>query len=267
MTDKKVRVLVVMTAIILLLSGFVLYFVFDKQGMNKHGSSNYINYDVNDYIEITPVIFSEYNDVYSSINVSKLILKNIDDKLYDDFIQNENMIIDYISGYYNEIKSSGNYEAVSTATSTIKAQINDTVLSILYRIDFNLDKENFNDNIKSYVISYNIDLGTNKVITNNDLLSKYNYSKSYIADKLFNDDISINKGQVVIDKNSNISLTKNDIERKKDEYVERIIDEFDNIIIMYIDNKTLVLVYDSRSLKNMFFDNKFDTNIKYKYLQ
>lgn len=267
MTDRKAKGLVVMTAIILLLFGFVLYFVFDKQGMNKHGGSNYVNYDVNDYIEVTPVIFSEYSDVYSNINVSKITLKNIDDKLYSDFIENEEILIEYITGYYNEIKSSDVYESVNIVNSTIKAQVNDTVLSILYRMDFNLDKTHFNDNVKSYVISYNIDLGTNKVINNSDLLSKYNYSKNYIANKLFNEDILINKGQVVIDKNSNISLTKNDIERKKDEYLERIIDEFDNIIVMYIDNKTLVLVYDSRNLKNMFFDNKFDTNIKYKYLQ
>ena len=108
---------------------------------------------------------------------------------------------------------------------------------------------------------------TNKVLTNADLLLKYDYNKNFIADKLFIEEILIGKGQVVIDKNTNISLTRSDIERKKDSYINRIILDFDNTIDMYIESNNLVLVYDKKELKNNFFDNEFETDIVFKYLK
>lgn len=267
MTDKKVRGLIIAAAMLLLLAGGILYYVFYKQGMSNNAAGSYVNYDIDNYVEISPVVFNEYNDIYSSINVSKVKIKNLDNKLTINFIEKQDEIINYIKEYYDDLKLSEQYSSNNTVTSTIKAQINNTVLSVFYRVDFNLDDNVFNEGIKSYVISYNIDLGTNKILTNDDLLLKYNYSKKSIADKLFNDDVLIAKGQVVIDKDTHISLVRNDIERKKEKYVERITNEFDNIMVMYIDNKSLVLVYNSKNLKEIFFDNKFDTNIKFKYLQ
>jgi len=266
MSDRKARWLVIIFAFILLLAGAILFYIFDKQGMGKSRNNKYVNYNVNDYVEINPVVFNKYNDVYSNINVSKISIKNLSDKLSKEFVNKEEEIINYITAYYNEIKVSKDHSPVTTATSTIKTQINGAILSIFYRVDFNLDENVFSDNIKSYFITLNVDLGTNKVLNNNDLLSKYNYNKNYIADKLFNEEILIQNGQVVIDKNTNISITKSDIERKKTEYVDRIIAEFDNIIEMYIENNALVLVYNSEELKKLFFDNKFDTDIKFKYL-
>lgn len=267
MNNRSIRGLVSFAAILLLLSGTILFIVFERQGMSKNKINNYVSYNIEDYIEISPVVFNEYNDVYSSINVSKINIKNLDNELIKDFIEREAEIIGYTTDYYEEIKSISNYSDSNTVTSTIKNQINGTVLSILHQIDFNLDENIFGDNKKSYFITYNIDLGTNKVFSNNDLLSKYNYSKNYIAEKLFNEEVIIESGQVVIDKDTNISLTKNDIERKKELYIDRIIDEFDNIIVMYIDNGSLVLVYNNKDLKSLFFDNIFDTEIKLKYLK
>lgn len=267
MNDRKVRGLILITAIALLIAGSVLFFAFDKQGKGKNKTSNYVNYNINDYVEISPVVFNTYGDVYTNINVSKITLKNIDEELTEEFMYDEEEIIGYITGYYEEISESANYMPVSTVTSTIKTQMNGAVLSIFYRLDFTLDESVFSDNIKSYVVTTNIDLGTNKVLSNDDLLSKYNYTKNYIADKLFNEDVLIEKNQMVIDKNTNMSLTKSDIERKKNEYVNRIISEFNNIIEMYIENGSLVLVYDTKELKSIFFDNKFDTDIKFRYLK
>lgn len=267
MNDKNVRVLVVLTAVFLLLIGVGLHVMFDIQGMRKSKNNNYVNYNVNDYIEVSPVVFNEYNNVYSSINVSRISIKNIDEEITNEFITRQEEIIDYITGYYREINASNDYVPVNNVSSTIKTQINGAVLSILYRVDFNLDETVFDDNVKSYVVTLNVDLGTNKLLSKSDLLSKYDYSRDYIADKLFNEDILIEKGQVVIDRDTNISLTKSDIERKKVDYVNRIISEFDNIIDMYVDNNSLVLVYDKRELNNIFFDNEFDTDIVFRYLK
>lgn len=266
MSDRKAKWLVVIFVIILLMSGAILFFVFEKQGMGKNNYSKYVNYNINDYVDVTPVVFNEYEDVYSDINVSKVTFKNLDANLMIDFLNKEDEIINYITAYYNEISSNKSQSIVSKVTSTIKTQINGAILSVFYRVDFNLDDEVYTDNIKVYFITINIDLGTNKILNNSDLLSKYSYNRSYIADKLFNEDILIQSGQVVIDKDTNISITKNDIERKKSSYVDRIIGEFDNIIEMYIENSSLVLVYNSEVLKKLFFDNEFDTDIKFKYL-
>lgn len=267
MNDRKVRGLVIITAFVLLFAGISLYILFDKQGIGKDKNNHYVNYNVNDYIEVSPVVFNNYNNVYSNINVSKIDIKNIDQNITKEFITREEELIGYISGYYREITANSSYVPVNTVSSSIKTQINGAVLSLFYKVDFNLDSNIFDDNIKSYVITTNIDLGTNKILTKDDLLSKYNYTRSYIADKLFNDDVLIEKNQIVIDKNTNMSLTRNDIERKKDEYVKRIISEFDNIIDMYIENGSLVLVYDTKELKGIFFDNEFDTDIKFRYLK
>lgn len=267
MNDKKSRGLVIMTAIMLLLAGVILYITFDKQGMKKNKISNYINYSVNDYVEVSPVVFNEYSNVYSSINVSKINIKKLDKSMVEDFIKKEDEIISYITGYYKEISTSEYYNPVNTAVSTIKTQINGAVLSIFYQVDFNLDENIFEDNNKSYVTTLNVDLATNKLLTKEDLLSKFDYTKEYIVDKLFNEDLLIEKGQIVIDKDTNISLTRGDIERKKEEYVKRIILEFDNIIDMYIENNSLTLVYDNKELKSVFFDNKFETDLKFRYLK
>ena len=96
MNDKKANKLVVISAIFLVLSGAVLYYIFEKQGYDNKGTSNYINYNVNDYIVTTPIIFSDYNDFYSSINVSKVEIKNIDSSITKDFIDEEIVIINYI---------------------------------------------------------------------------------------------------------------------------------------------------------------------------
>jgi len=175
-------------------------------------------------------------------------------------------MINYVTGYYNDINTQ-NYIPVNTVSSNIKTQINGTVLSIFYELNFDLDERIFSNNKRSYFTTINIDLGTEKTLTTDDLLSKYNYTKKHIAEKLFEEDVLISNNQVVIDKDTNISLTKNDIERKKEEYVSRIINEFDNIINMYIENKSLALVYDTQKLKSIFFDNEFDTNIKIRYLK
>lgn len=268
MNEKKIKIFVIVTAFIFLFAGAVLYFIFDKQGIEKNKTGGYVNYNVNDYIEISPVIFKNYSDVYNNISVSKISFKNINQNLVESFLTKQEEIIGYINSYYNEISKSGtNHTPLSSVSSIVKTQINSAVLSVLYRLDFSLDENVYNDNIKSYIITVNIDLGTNKILTNEELLLKYNYSKDYLADKLFDEDLLIEKGQIVIDKDTNISLTRSDIERKKTNYVNRIISEFDNIIDIYVENGSLVLVYDASDLKSLFFDNKFNNDVKFRYLK
>ncbi len=267
MNDKKANRLVVISAIFLVLSGVILYYIFEKQGYDNKGTSNYINYNVNDYIVTTPIIFSDYNDFYSSINVSKVEIKNIDSSITKEFINEEKEIINYISGYYNEIMPKADYVPINTANSIIKTQINGAILSVFYQMNINLDENLFDDNEKSYIITTNIDLGTGRSLTTDDLLNKYNYTKKYIAEKIYEEDVLVGKGEVVTDKSTNISLTKQDIEKRKEEYVERITSEFNNIIKVYIENNYLTIVYDKKELNDLFFDNKFDTDIKIRYLK
>lgn len=269
MSEKTAKVLVVVSAIFLLLVGFGLYKLFEYQGINKDTTSRKIvNYDIKDYVETVPVVFNGYSNVYSKINVSRVNLKDLDNNVIKSFMDEEDKLIEYITTYYNEINNEvENYISSNEVSSSIKMQINGAILSIYYGLDFNLDKNIYSNNIKKYVITTNIDLATGRILSNNDLLKKYNYTRKYIVEKIFDEDLIIGNGQIVIDKNTNISLTKEDIERNKEEYINELITEFDNFINMYIDNKTLVIVYNKSELRNMFFDNDFDSELIVRYLK
>lgn len=269
MSEKTAKALVVVSAIFLLLVGFGLYKLFEYQGINKDTTSRKIvNYDIKDYVETVPVVFNGYSNVYSKINVSRVTLKDLDNNVIKSFMDEEDKLIEYITTYYNEINDEvENYIPSNEVTSSIKMQINSAILSIYYELDFNLDKNIYSNNIKKYVITTNIDLATGRILSNNDLLKKYNYTRKYIVEKIFDEDLIIGNGQIVIDKNTNISLTKEDIERNKEEYINELITEFDNFINMYIDNKTLVIVYNKSELRNMFFDNEFDSELIVRYLK
>ena len=269
MSEKTAKVLVVVSAIFLLLVGFGLYKLFEYQGINKDTTSRKIvNYDIKDYVETVPVVFNGYSNVYSKINVSRVTLKDLDNDVIKNFMDEEDKLIEYITTYYNEINNEvENYIPSNEVTSSIKMQINGAILSIYYELDFNLDKNIYSNNFKKYVITTNIDLATGRILSNNDLLKKYNYTRKYIVEKIFDEDLIIGNGQIVIDKNTNISLTKEDIERNKEEYINELITEFDNFINMYIDNKTLVIVYNKSELRNMFFDNEFDSELIVRYLK
>ena len=269
MSEKTAKALVVVSAIFLLLVGFGLYKLFEYQGINKDTTSRKIvNYDIKDYVETVPVVFNGYSNVYSKINVSRVNLKDLDNNVIKNYMDEEDKLIEYITTYYNEINNEvENYIPSNEVTSSIKMQINGAILSIYYELDFNLDKNIYSNNIKKYVITTNIDLATGRILSNNDLLKKYNYTRKYIVEKIFDEDLIIGNGQIVIDKNTNISLTKEDIERNKEEYINELITEFDNFINMYIDNKTLVIVYNKSELRNMFFDNDFDSELIVRYLK
>lgn len=269
MSEKAAKVLVVVSAIFLLLVGFGLYKLFEYQGINKDTTSRKIvNYDIKDYVETVPVVFNGYSNVYSKINVSRVTLKDLDNNVIKSFMDEEDKLIEYITTYYNEINNEvENYIPSNEVSSSIKMQINGAILSIYYELDFNLDKNIYSNNIKKYVITTNVDLATGRILSNNDLLKKYNYTRKYIVEKIFDEDLIIGNGQIVIDKNTNISLTKEDIERNKEEYINELITEFNNFINMYIDNKTLVIVYNKSELRNMFFDNDFDSELIVRYLK
>lgn len=262
MSDKQAKLLILLASIFLVFSGFILYIVFQKQGYSNVNSNSIINYNINDYIETEPLIYNNYDDVYSNINVSKIKFKNIDITLTDNFMESENEIIQYIDKYYVEIKKNGSYNKNNTVISFIKTQINSTILSVYYNIQFNI-----NDEIRNFVITTNIDLKTNKILSTDDLLNKYNYTKNYISQKLFDEIVLINDNDVVIDKITNISLNKNDILRKKNEYLERIVSEFDNIIEMYIENNSLTISYDTKTIKELFFICNDNSEIILKYLK
>lgn len=269
MSEKTAKALVVVSAIFLLLVGFGLYKLFEYQGINKDTTSRKIvNYDIKDYVETVPVVFNGYSNVYSKINVSRVTLKDLDNDVIKNFMDEEEKLIEYITTYYNEINNEvENYIPSNEVSSSIKMQINGAILSIYYELDFNLDKNIYSNNIKKYVITTNVDLATGRILSNNDLLKKYNYTRKYIVEKIFDEDLIIGNGQIVIDKNTNISLTKEDIERNKEEYINELITEFDNFINMYIDNKTLVIVYNKSELRSMFFDNEFDSELIVRYLK
>lgn len=267
MSDKKAKVLIFGSALFLIITGVFLYKLFEYQGYDQEKEKNaYIDYEVNDYTVVSEVTMDGYSDVFNDIDINKVSFKNIDSSLTKDFINKEEELISYVKRYYNEIKKD-EYTNNNKAYSKVKTIVNDTILSVYYEMEFVFDDTMYKDNIKNYIITFSIDLRTAKVLTNDDLLNKYNYTKDYIGEKIYNDDILISDSEILIDKNTNISLTKKDIERKKKDYINRIVTDFDNLVKLYVERDTLVLVYDTKDIKNMFFSDEFITNIKVRYLK
>lgn len=130
MSGKAAKALVIFSALFLILLGVGLYKLFEYQGYDKKETNKFINYNVKDYIETTPIIFSNYSDVYSSINVSKITFKNLDSDLTKTFENEEAELIDYINKYYDELKKEEDYTSNNTVTTLIKTQVNSTVLSV-----------------------------------------------------------------------------------------------------------------------------------------
>ena len=267
MSNRTSKILVIVSAVVLLLSGAGLYVLFDIQGYGKTERKQVVSYNIKDYIETRALAFNDYNNVYNSINVSRVDIKNISNDSISDFISREDELIGYIDAYYDEIVARDGYVPINTANSNIKVQINGTILSVFYELDFFLDDSIFENNVKKYVATINIDLATEEVLSNDFLLKKYDYTKRYLSEKLFEEDVLIATNQAVMQKDTNITLTKSDIEKQKEEYVERIVNEFDNIIKMYIENNSLVMVYDKKELNNIFFDNNYMTELKIRYLK
>ena len=267
MSDKASKILVMGGAVFLILLGICLYKLFEYQGYKETKERNaYVSYEVNDYVTVSTVDYYNLDDVYNNIEVNRVTFKNIDENLTKEFLDEEEELINYVKRYYNEIKKE-EHTNLNTVNSKIKTIVNDTVLSVYYEIEFVFDENIYNDNIRNYILTFNVDLKTMKVLNDDDLLNKFNYTKEYISEKIFNDDILINDNEIVIDKNTNISFTKKDIERRKEEYINRIVADFNNIIKMYIERGSLVLVYDSKEVKTIFFDGNFDTDIKIRYLK
>ena len=94
MSERTAKLLVIISAIILLVIGFGLYKVFEYYGFGE-GTSNkkIVNYDIKDYVETTPVVFNNYSNVYNKINVSKVNLKNINIESTSTFLNEEEELI------------------------------------------------------------------------------------------------------------------------------------------------------------------------------
>ena len=96
MSEKTAKGLVVLSAVILLMVGFGLYKLFEYQGINKDTTSKrLVNYDIKDYVETEPVILTKYNNVFGSINVSRVKLKNLRNDVINDFYNKEVELIGY----------------------------------------------------------------------------------------------------------------------------------------------------------------------------
>ena len=73
MSERTAKLLVVISAIILLLVGFGLYKVFEYYGFGESTSNKKIvNYDIKDYVETTPVVFNNYSNTSVRTNLLDL---------------------------------------------------------------------------------------------------------------------------------------------------------------------------------------------------
>ena len=72
MSGKTAKILVIVSAFFLILLGVGLYELFDYQGYGvKKANNTFVNYNVKDYIETTPIVFNNYRSFSISCTLER----------------------------------------------------------------------------------------------------------------------------------------------------------------------------------------------------
>lgn len=251
--DKKEFIIgsIILTILILLAVIITLFVLYEKEKRSILSVSEN-KYNVADYIYIEKVDYSKYANLFKgNLELPKITLKNIDQNIIDDY---ENKEIDILLEIVNcsklleeKIKDS-EYNPVSTINVDMNYRVINNILSIKYILNIDLD---FELGTITKTIFFNYDLNNRVVISNLELLNKIGYNDYDLSLYLLNNNILKDKNMEdkVIDSVSNEEITIQSIVDNKDEYIDRIIDELNNVDI-YVDNDNIVVGYFNNKLIN-----------------
>ena len=223
-----------MIIIILIIAIFCIlgYFVYDNYlSDNKELDS----YKVEDYIAIEKVNLFDTD----KIDVEKIVFKNLDASIVNEFYNMQNRLINNVENSYNYWVPL-NFEGLLSkdgmiAYSDIWYQINGDILSVYYYMHFEDAMGECN-----YIAVINIDLENKKIVTNEKLLKLGGSSFEKIAEEHYRNTLVIakkcsdsDKYCGVQDKDYNI-IKASQFEKDKDIYIDMIVGGLDGAISCYI---------------------------------
>lgn len=251
--DKKEFVIgsIILTILILLVVIITLFVLYEKERRSILSVPEN-KYNVADYVYIEKVDYSKYANLFKgNLELPKITLKNIDQNIIDDFETKETDILLEIvnsSKLLEEKINDSEYNPVSTINVDMDYRVINDILSIKYILKIDLD---FELGTVTKTIFFNYDLNDKVVLSNLELLKKIDYDDYDLSLYLLDNSILKDKNMEdkVIDSISNEEIIIQNIVDNKDEYIDRIIDELNNVDI-YVDNDNIVVGYFNNKLIN-----------------
>lgn len=229
-SDYK-RIILVSIMIICIIISMCTYWMFAYK--NKYGylhiNKRIVSYKLSDYI-------------YTSGDV--LYLKGIDSKINDDFLKRQRDII-------------SNNMVIDTK---IMNGIYDDILSVKISYVIYGDLANYEE-----VITINIDLENDTVISNDDLIDKLDSSYIDIANDIFDSYILLpdDYDKMVVDAIDNSEISASEFNRNKYKYVIRIREMLPSNISLYIDDGRLYYMVRMNEVNKVCYYTNIDINMSY----
>lgn len=255
MKNKFLNIIIIILIIAIL--GVIGYLVYNNYSNNDGEVDNDQKnaYKVEDYITIEKANSLNPN----RLNIEKVVFKNLDVSLVNNFVDRQNDLINSANRSYL-YWSEYNFEGLSlkdgiVAYTDIWYQINGSILTVYYSMNAEDEMGEYTD-----IAVVNIDLENKKLVTDEDLLRKGNSSFKKIAEERYNDTLEwlqtcddTYKNCGIQDKNVNTIHTEQFI-KNKDIYIDMIVDGLDEAIDSYIKDGKIMYHY-SRFAIDMLYQN------------
>lgn len=199
---KSMLILIMLICIIIAMISYWIYAYHHKYGNFYFEGTKIVSYRISDYIEIK-------GDV--------VYLKNIDENINSYFIKKQENIIN-------------NNNIVSV---DITKELYNDILSIMILY-------NNTDNYEE-VLTINIDLTNDKLLSNEDLLDIANTNYKNIATNIFNEYLKLpdDSNKKVIDTITEKELTTSAFNNDSEKYIIRIREKLPEVINLYIQDSTV----------------------------
>lgn len=220
---KAILILVMITSLTIAMITYWIYAYHHKYGKFYFDEIKLVSYKISDYIET---------------NGNVIHLKNMDEDIINYFEKKQNNIIN-------------NNKIVST---DIEKGLYNNILSVM--IGYTIEKEK-----KSYeeIITVNIDLKNNKILTGDELLELYKTNYKKVATNIFDNNVKLPNdfNSTVIDSITDKELTIEEFNSNSEKYIIRIREKLPDVMKLYIEDNTLYgLVRLSEIDKVCYYTNK-----------
>lgn len=249
------KIMIGLLVFFILLFVFVVIFVIANKRDNAVVEVPNNNLDTTNYVLIEEIDTTKYMDLYSSVNLKRINFKNLTNESTKEFTDKQNEIIklleDSISvnkeyvNEYNKVHNVTGYKSMSKLESIILTNINNNILSVLYLIEDEVDYKKVNN----YIVNLFVDTVSKKILSSEEVLSKYGLSKEGISRRIFD---------LVTDGKDN----KDELTKEIDNYSSKIMDNFDEYIYLYFNSDGIYLKYNKSDIANYLFNSSLDS-VKY----
>lgn len=225
--DNKRFILIftMMFCLVISMSTYWMYAYKHKYG-KTYFDNRIISYKVSDYVD------TDGNYVY---------LKNIDKEIINTFINEQKEVL------------KNNVIDMSVTKGIYKDILSIKISYVLYG-----ELSNYED-----VITINIDLKNNRVLSNDDMIEMVKGSYKDIATDIFNEYIKINNNREVVDAITEEKLSSSEFNNNSEKYIIRIREKLPDIMNIYIENNEVYYLVRKYEINKVCYYTNTDINMGY----